>query len=396
VAELGLRAGSLSSRNEAVRRPNTTTPQLEWRPRTCEFCALQHVVVRHLRSSTRSRDATKTVGVMIPPRITSAAMTATGRSISAPKWTWLRRVVVALVLASSLLAPLTSGDASASAVAAPSTSYYEKGASTAALYLQGEAAGKAGTQGIVILDFGRPAFDGTSEGTFDFGRTFLSFAAISAGVENYIMGYYNYAPADTTLDVAVGTNNSCGLHQPCGAVVCGCPYEPGNYMTWGQGLAYTVEHLRAWSAEVASSNGFTDTVRVVAGDDAEPAFDPGFNNTYYVMRGYAQVVGGSSPPMVDYGSADPGIWSNDQLLQVANGFSPNVAMPEIYNSSQVGEWAALVAYAKARYGEVVTLFGVLTEAASTDPPQNPVAQTVGAVVPITGQDNIPWVSAITH
>ena len=105
-------------------------------------------------------------------------------------------------------------------------------------------------------------------------------------------------------------------------------------------------------------------------------------------------MGDSYPAMVDFGSADPGIWSEDQLLQVANGFSPNVAMPEIYNPAQVGEWAALVAYAKARYGETVTVFGVLTEAAGTA--QNAVVQTLGAVSAITGQNNIPWASSITH
>jgi hypothetical protein len=71
-------------------------------------------------------------------------------------------------------------------------------------------------------------------------------------------------------------------------------------------------------------------------------------------------------------------------------------MPEMYNASQIEEWATLVAYAKARHGELLTLFGVLTAATNTDPPQNTVVQTLGAVAPITGQDNIPWVSAITH
>jgi hypothetical protein len=321
---------------------------------------------------------------------------AIGRPSRDWEWTWPRRVAVALVLASSLLVPLSSVAVAGAAAAAPTTSYYEQSASASALYLQGEAAGQAGTQGIVILDFGRPAFDGTSYGTLGFARTFLSFAAISKGVENYIMGYYNDAPSNATIDVAVGTNDSCGMYQPCGAIVCGCPDEPNNYITWGQEFAGTVEQLGAWSAEFGSANGYTDTVRVVAGDDAEPAFDPGFNNTYFVMKGYAQAVGGTYPPMVDYGSADPGIWSEDQLLQIANGFSPNVAMPEIYNSAQVEEWAALVAYAKAHYGEIVTIFGVLTEAAGTDLPQNALVQTLGAVSPITGQHNIPWVSTITH
>ena len=323
-------------------------------------------------------------------------MAASDRSSRDWEWTWPRRVAVALVLACSLLAPLTSIADAATAAATSTISYYEQNASAPALYLQGEAAGQAGTQGIVILDFGRPASDGTSDGTLGFAHSFISFAAISKGVENYIMGYYEYAPANATIDVAVGTNDSCGMYQPCGAIVCGCPDEPNNYITWGQEFAGTVKQLGAWSAEFGSANGYTDTVRVVAGDDAEPAFDPGFNNTYFVMKGYAQAVGGSYPPMVDYGSADPGIWSEDQLLQVANGFSPNVAMPEIYNPAQVGEWAALVAYAKARYGEIVTIFGVLTEVAGTNLPQNALVQTLSAVSPITGQGNIPWTSTITH
>jgi hypothetical protein len=301
-----------------------------------------------------------------------------------------------MVLASSFVAPLTSAAGTAGAAAAPTTSYYEQSASGEALYYQGEAAGLAGTQGIVILDFGRPASNGTSDGTLSFSRTLLSFSAISTGVENYIMGYYNYAPANTTLDVVVGTNDSCGMYQPCRGIVCGCPYEPANYITWGQELATTVLQLGRWSAQFGSSNGYSDTVRVDAGDDAEPAFDPGFYNTYYVMQGYAQVVGGSYPPMIDYGSADPGFWSEDQLLEIANNFSPNVAMPEIYNSAQVGEWSALVSYAKAKYGETVTLYGVLTTAAATVDPVDAVTQTLGSVALITGQQNIPWLSAITH
>jgi hypothetical protein len=299
------------------------------------------------------------------------------------------------VLTSSLLIPLTSVGTAAAAAAAPTTSYYEQSASPTSLSLQGQTAGQSATQGIVILDFGRPASDGTNDGTFDFARNFLSFATIRAGVESFVMSYYNAAPAHTTLDVAVGTNDSCGLYQPCGSIVCGCPDEPANCITWGQELASTVMRLGAWSRAFASANGFTDSIRVVAADDAEPAFDPGFNNTKYVMEGYAQAVGGSDPPMVNYGSADPGIWSNDQLLQIANGFAPNVAMPEIYNPDQIGEWAALVAYAKAQYGEVVTLYGAMTQTAGAQPSRDDVAQMRGALAPITAQPDITWVSAIT-
>jgi hypothetical protein len=74
-----------------------------------------------------------------------------------------------LVLTSGLF-PLTSVDAAAT-VAMPTTSYYEASASTAVLSSQGQAAGRSGTQGLVVLDFGRPASDGTSDGTLDFSHT---------------------------------------------------------------------------------------------------------------------------------------------------------------------------------------------------------------------------------
>jgi hypothetical protein len=322
-------------------------------------------------------------------------MTGVGRSL---RGKWLRRGAATLALGASILVPLTSVAASpagAAVAAAPTTSYYEQNASASNLYLQGETAGQAGMQGIVILDFGRPASNGTSDGTLDFGQTFVSFANIVGAVQNFIIAYYNAAPAYTTIDVAVGTNDSCGMFQPCGAVICGCPDEPSNYITWGHELADAVVALRAWAADYGSVNGFTDTVRVAAADDAEPAFDPGYYNTYDVMEGYAQSVGGSIPPMVDYGSADPGFWTEGQLLQIANGFAPNVAMPEIYSADQVNQWANLVSYANAAQNEAVTIYGVMTTPGGTVDSPDAVSEMLGAVAGISGQSSIPWVSAIT-
>jgi hypothetical protein len=71
-------------------------------------------------------------------------------------------------------------------------------------------------------------------------------------------------------------------------------------------------------------------------------------------------------------------------------------MPEMYTPSQVAEWAALVSYAKAQDGEVVTLFGVMTVASGTEPPQNAAADTLAALAPVSGQPTIRWVSTITH
>jgi hypothetical protein len=285
---------------------------------------------------------------------------------------------------------------SASASPSSTSSYYEYGANSSALYGQGENAGRSGAQGIVILDFGRPAYNGTSEGTIDFASSFLSFNAIQNGVENFIEGYYQSAPANTTLDVAVGTNNSCGTGQPCEGIVCGCALEPPDFVTWGGQLAQLVEQTGSWAVSYRNAHGFTDTVRVIAADDAEPAFDPGYANTYAVLEGYANVVGGTYPPMVDYGSAEPNFWTESQLFQVAYGFPPDVPMPEIYYASQVSDWANLLAWAQAQNGQQVTIFGVLTAGAGTNSPQTAYTEILGAANRITGQQSFGWSSTINH
>lgn len=230
-------------------------------------------------------------------------------------------------------------------------------------------------------------------GTMAFAGRFISLASIAAGVENYIRGYYRYAPSNTTLDVAIGTNDSCGPDQPCGGTICGCPDEPPDFITWGGGLALTVEEVGTWTSALRAENGFTDDVRVVAADDAEPAYDPGYGNTYDLLEGYAETVGGTSPAMVDYGSAEATYWTEGQLLQVAYGFRPDVPMPEVYYPWQASEWATLLSYAKARLGEKMAIYGVLA-GAGTNNPETAYADMLGAVATVTDQRSIPWLSTI--
>jgi hypothetical protein len=270
------------------------------------------------------------------------------------------------------------------------TSYYEQTANSAALYRQGEAAGKAGAEGIVILDFGRPAELGVTYGTMGFGGTFISLPAIIAGVESYISAYYRSAPGYRSLDVAVGTNNSCGTGQPCGRKVCGCSDEPASFYGFGAGWADAVEQLRSWSFVVRAEHAYTDVVRVVGADDAEPGYDPGYRNTFALLSGYAATVRGSEPAMVDYGSAEQS-WSEAQLLQVAYGFAPDVPMPQVYYPSQASEWARLLAYAEATRHLRMTIFGVL---AGGDP-EAAYSEMLDAVARVTAQHTIPWLSTIS-
>ena len=307
----------------------------------------------------------------------------------------VKKLAVALTALGAVMSPVGAATASAAAMPATTTSYYERIASPKMLYRQGEKAGKAAAQGIVILDFGRPGVDGPRFGTMAYSGAFVSFAAIKAGVKSYIRAYYRYAPRYTKLDVAVGTNNSCGAGQPCGRTLsCGCPDEPPNFVAWGRHFALTVEQVDNWAGALRAQYGYTDQVRAVAADDAEPAYDPGYQNTFDVLKGYANFVDGTFPPMVDFGSAESNYWTEAQLLQVAYGFRPDVPMPQIYYAAQAEQWAGLLQYAKARLGKVIDIYGVLTTGAGTNTPQIAYADMLQAVSSVTDQGAIPWLSTI--
>ena len=314
-----------------------------------------------------------------------------------PTWRAGGRSAISLLLGLIALATVcTSVTAPASSAATMphwTTSYYEGNARVPVLFHQGAMAGRAGAQGIVILDFGRPATRAGVDGTIDFSGAFLPFAAIAAGARSFVHGYYRDAPRSTSMFVAIGTNNSCGTGQPCGSVLCGCVDEPASFLAWGEQLAAVVKEDAAWTIALRRAHAYTDDVQVVAADDIEPAFDPGFLNTDDVLAGYAAAVGGTSPAMVDYGSADPHFWPEEHLYQVAYGFPPDVPMPEIYDARQAREWATLLRYARQR-GRTVTIFGVLSEPALGEPPASAYGELLRAITGITAQQKIPWLSAI--
>jgi hypothetical protein len=159
-------------------------------------------------------------------------------------------------------------------------------------------------------------------------------------------------------------------------------------------LALVVEQIGDWAGAVRAANAFTDDVRVVAADDAEPAYDPEYENTYDVLAGYADVVDGAFPSMVDYGSADADFWTEAELFQVAYGFRPDVPMPQIYYPFQAWQWAALMSYAKARRGAVMSIYGVLTTGAGTNTPEAAYSDMLGAAALVTDQNSIAWVSTM--
>lgn len=274
---------------------------------------------------------------------------------------WACRVTVVAVLAA--VASGVGFAAAGTARAAPAgfypnetTSLYEYGTDQGTLYNQGCDRGRQTQQGVVILDFGRPAYQssGALYGTIDFAGNFDWNGHIAAAAEAFARGYAVCAPASSPAHVAValGTSNSCSAQDPS----ChGSDQPPGFTQTghwWGVWTGRVHDYLAA--------QGLTARVRSSAGDDAEPAWDPAYTNTRDFVDGFSATVG-QAYPMWDYGSLDPGYWSDAEMYHVAYGDPPNVPFGEIYYSSQAAQWENLDLWAVSQTGRAMEIFGVMSE-----------------------------------
>lgn len=235
-------------------------------------------------------------------------------------------------------------------------SHYEHNATASTFAAQGQNDGYSADNGVGILDFGRPAQNGSTYGTIEVGGGFVSMAQILSLSETYADNYYFYGPASAYLNIAIGVNNSCTTNQPCGNIAhCGCSLEPTNFTTWGTQWRNTVQSFKNWISSTNRSGG----ISAVAANDAEPAWDPGYSNTINALKGY---TGTAAPaPMYDYGSQESGFWTNEQLYQVAWGLGLDYPFGEIYVSGQATGWENLDLYAVSAHGSSFLFTGVLTQ-----------------------------------
>ncbi|MBV8597671.1 MAG: hypothetical protein JO017_02505 [Actinobacteria bacterium] len=235
------------------------------------------------------------------------------------------------------------------AAPAPRTtpSLYERTTSPVVLHAQGCRAGKASTNGIVILDFGKPDFGYGSYGTITFADRFVTNAQITQGMEAYAQGYVTCLPRDAQAKIVLvrGTSNYA-LHTVPSGVTAGRLWaeETGKFGTW----------LR--------QQGLDAHVAAAAGDDAEPAWDRTFTRTYNFFRGFGSAANGYL--LYNYGSLDGGpgqIWSVEQAFYVTTGMRYARAVPEIYTQTMAKQWALLSRLAAERYGKPVNFVGVMTQ-----------------------------------
>jgi hypothetical protein len=225
-------------------------------------------------------------------------------------------------------------------------SIYEHSTKLSVLTEQGCSAAQRDESGVVVLDFGKPAFKRHGYGTILFSGRFALNHKITAAMLGYAGGYVSCLPKGSTASIALarGTSN---YHPDVPSA-----YEAGVH--WARATNKFGRALRA--SRLAAH------VEAAAADDAEPAWDPHFRKTRQFFHGFRAAV--HRHTLYDYGSLDGGvgeIWTARQAWYVAGGIRHTKALPEIYNSDMAQQWAELARIARGRYHKGVRFAGVMTQ-----------------------------------
>jgi hypothetical protein len=270
---------------------------------------------------------------------------------AAPKRAPVARAAV--VVPSPVAAPLASVVTKARAQPKPkrrgaqraTVSLYERTISPRVLRRQGCAAAKRGVGGIVILDFGQPAYNGHTYGTYLFSGRFAGNAEITAALLSYARGYgYCVDPSSgLAISLARGTSN----------------YHPAVPSAYNAGRKWARETMRL--AHLLRAHHLDRQVTSAAADDVEPSWDRTFHRTRDFFRGYRDA--GTGHLLYNYGSLDGGVgsvWNARQAFFVAAGMKYARAIPEIYNHAMARQWAELAHIARRIYHRPVQFAGVMT------------------------------------
>jgi hypothetical protein len=225
-------------------------------------------------------------------------------------------------------------------------SLYEHTARPKTLRRQGCSAAKRGVGGIVILDFGQPAYNGHTYGTYLFSGRFAGNKAITQAMYAYAYGYHRCLRRGSALKIALarGTSN----------------YHPQVPSAYKAGRKWARETMRLQS-RLSAHSALARHVTSAAADDVEPAWDRSFHRTRDFFRGYRDAHTGHA--IYNYGSLDGGvgsIWNARQVFFVTSGMRDAQAIPEIYNSAMARQWAELAHLARHRYHRPMRFAGVMT------------------------------------
>jgi hypothetical protein len=224
-------------------------------------------------------------------------------------------------------------------------SLYEHTVRRSTLRAQGCEAGERRVGGVVILDFGQPAYNGHTYGTNLFSGAFAGNAKITRAMLAYALGYSRCLPKGSGLAISIarGTSNY-HIDVPSS-------YQAGR--RWGRETKRLQRLLEA--------RGLAAHVSAAAADDVEPAWDRTFHRTRDFFRGYRDAETGHV--LYNFGSLDGGVgsvWNAKQIFYVASGMKYAAAIPEIYNHEMARQWAEVAHLARHRYHRPMKFAGVMT------------------------------------
>jgi len=282
--------------------------------------------------------------------------------------TW--RGPAALMAAAAAACLLLATPATAATTPTPTASIYEPTVAPAALQAQGCGAATAGETGIVMLDFGRPAYNHSlaDYGTLDYAGNLVTNTDIENAMQAFAQGYAKCRSASLagTLTVARATNNSCSNDDPA-CCPHGCSAEPPSFDQAGRRWAMWVQTFYRYLAGA----DLTPILRSTGGDDLEPGWNPDYWASAYFALGFEQQAvlaanHGLHLHLLDFGSLDGSIWTLTRQHQIAAGWF-DLAFPEIYVSGQAAEWEALDVWSFQATGARLPIVGVTTQWAASEP-----------------------------
>jgi hypothetical protein len=229
---------------------------------------------------------------------------------------------------------------------ATTLSIYEQTVKPRFLTAQGCNAARRHESGVVVLDFGKPAYEHGGYGSVLFSGRFAPNHKITAAMLHYARGYVGCLPKGSTasIELARGTSN----------------YHPAVPSAYAAGVRWARETNKL--GRELHRHWLGAHVEAAAANDAEPAWDPSFRKTRQFFHGFRAAVHGHT--LFDYGSLDGGVgevWSARQAWYVAGGLPNTKALPEIYNSAMAQQWAELARIARGRYHRAVRFAGVMTQ-----------------------------------
>jgi hypothetical protein len=225
-------------------------------------------------------------------------------------------------------------------------SYYVRSVHPTVMHDMGCRAGERRANGIVILDFGRLFHNGKTYGTQTFSNRFASNHAITRAMKAFARGYTQCLPkwSRARITLSRGTSNYA-------------PHVPSTFQAG-----------RLWARETVGfaiflrRAGLTRRIASAAADDAEPAWNPGFQRTANFFRGYRSYRPGYT--LYNYGSLDGGVghyWNVRQLWFVTGGMRYARPIPEIYYRAMARQWGQLARVVARRYGRVLEFAGLMTQ-----------------------------------